>query len=252
MSSNFASTVKQGIIPVLVAAGTLIAVPTASLAVSDAVFAPLHENAVRFTPASVDPALAERVNSRYAASRKAMRFTPAGGKSPTSRTMTVAVRVNDETARAISIRSAIDATENVPGRGSVTIAPTRFDLGIARGYQSFAKPSTSSATQLPVGVSKIEMPDLAQFRPSEGKAQDKPSRFRPRIALESDQEPGRAPRTLEGLSDQSVELGGSYRVLRNLDVTAGVRIKQERGRLAPLTDGVEDSQAVYVGTQLRF
>ncbi|GAA4048237.1 hypothetical protein [Parerythrobacter jejuensis] len=248
MSRNFASTIKQGLVPTLVAAGALLAIPTASLAVSDAVFAPLDQNAPRFTPGSVDPVLAERVNNRYAASRKALRFTPAGGKAPGSRTVTVAVRVDDETARAISVRSAIDMAENTPGNRKVTIAPTRFDLGVARGYQSFAKP----AARLPAGVSKIEMPDLAQFRPSDATAEDKPSRFQPRIALETERNPGRAPRTLEGLGEQSVDLGGSYRVSRNIDVTAGVRLSQERDRLAPLTDGVEDSQAVYVGTQLRF
>ena len=40
--------------------------------------------------------------------------------------------------------------------------------------------------------------------------------------------------------------------MRNLNVTAGVRLSQERGRLTPLTNGVEDDQSVYVGTQLRF
>jgi len=47
-------------------------------------------------------------------------------------------------------------------------------------------------------------------------------------------------------------LGGSYSVTRNLDVTAGVRLKNERDRMAPLTDSRQDSQAVYVGTQFRF
>ncbi|MFC3213373.1 hypothetical protein [Novosphingobium panipatense] len=38
----------------------------------------------------------------------------------------------------------------------------------------------------------------------------------------------------------------------NLDVTAGVRYSQDRERLVPLTDGKQDSQAVYVGTQFKF
>ena len=48
------------------------------------------------------------------------------------------------------------------------------------------------------------------------------------------------------------DVGGAYRVTRNLDVTAGVRYSQDRERLKPLTDGKQDSQAVYVGTQFRF
>ena len=76
--------------------------------------------------------------------------------------------------------------------------------------------------------------------------------FQSHIALEQDDLAGSAPRTLEGAGTQRVDLGGSYRLSRNLDVTAGVRIKQDRDRLGPLTDGIEDDQAVYVGTQIRF
>src|SRR3546814_13819214 len=49
----------------------------------------------------------------------------------------------------------------------------------------------------------------------------------------------------------SVDVVSSYRVTRNLDVTAGVRYKAD-DRLEPLTDARRDSQAVYVGTQFRF
>ena len=78
-----------------------------------------------------------------------------------------------------------------------------------------------------------------------------PSRFAPRVVLDEREKTGRAPRTFEQ-SDQSVDLGGSYRVTRNLNVTAGVRYSPERDRLLPLTDGKQDNQAVYVGTQFRF
>ena len=50
---------------------------------------------------------------------------------------------------------------------------------------------------------------------------------------------------------QEVELGGSYRVSKNLDVTAGVRYSSD-DRLGPLTNEQRDNQAVYVGTQFRF
>lgn len=248
MNGKMSSVFKRGLVPALIGGAVLAALPTAGMAVTNAVFAPMVDEAPRFTPAGVDPALAERVNSRYAAARKAMRFTPAAGRTPADRTVTVAIRLDDASARAISVRSAI-AEQVSPGRrGDLSIAPTRFDLGIARGYQSFVKP----ASELPTGVSKIEMPDLAEFKPRQGTAAAKPSRFQPRISLESEREPGRAPRTLEGTADQTVDVSGAYRVTRNLDVTAGVRLSQDRSRLAPLTNGVEDDQAVYVGTQLRF
>lgn len=204
-----------------------------------------------FTPASVDPALAQRVAQDLAKRGDRMRFTPASGSAASDRTVTVAVRVDDQTARAIGVRSAIAQARGTTGTRAATslpVAATRYDLGIARGYTSFAKP----ATKLPSGVRQVAMPDLAQFEPQRGSAADKPSRFQPRISLEEERNVGRAEGTLRGDANQSVDLGGSYRVTRNLDVTAGVRVSQERDRLAPLTDGVQDEQAVYVGTQFRF
>ena len=53
--------------------------------------------------------------------------------------------------------------------------------------------------------------------------------------------------------DQTVDVVSSYRLTRNIDVTAGVRYSSsDRDRLLPLTDGRQDNQAVYVGTQFRF
>ena len=79
------------------------------------------------------------------------------------------------------------------------------------------------------------------------------SRFAARLAVEEETKTGAVSRTIDSRSDQTVDLGGSYRLTRNLDVTAGVRYEQERDRLAPLADPAkQDSQAVYVGTQFRF
>jgi hypothetical protein len=47
-------------------------------------------------------------------------------------------------------------------------------------------------------------------------------------------------------------VAGSYSLTRNLDITAGVRIEQDRD-LIPVPDlDQQDSQAVYIGTQFRF
>ena len=201
-----------------------------------------------FTPANVDPELARRVQERITARGQAIRFTPAGTVADGKSMVTVAVRVDEDTARAISVRSALVGTQGEPGARSVTLSGMRYNLGIARGYQSFAKPQPSPVA---AGVRDIGMPDLAEFRPSEG-VKDKPSRFQPRISLATEEAKGRSRGTLEGLGEQSVDVGGSYRVTRNLDVTAGVRLSQERDRLAPLSDRAEDDKAVYVGTQFRF
>lgn len=198
-----------------------------------------------FTPASVDPNLAARAAD--AAREKGIRFTPAGAPSTNGeRTVTVAVRVGSEISEAISVRAAIDSAPGT-GAGLDALQPTRFNLGAARGYQSFARP-----VELPNTVRSIAMPDLSTFEPAQSNAPDEPSRLQPRIALEGEEIAGRSRNTLDALSAQTVDLGGSYSLTRNLDVTAGVRISQERDRLAPLTDSAQDSQAVYVGTQFRF
>lgn len=235
--------------PALLAVASLaLSVPTAGFAIAGfdgAAGSASSAQFITFTPATVDPQLARRVAA--VAGARAVRFTPAELGTRSSRSVTVAVRVDDEAARAISVRNAIKSAAGEPGRGIVQIAPTRYNLGVSRGYESFAKPIT-----LPENVNRVSMPDLASFKPREATAQGRPSRFQPRIALEREGNVGRAPNTLQGLGEQSVDLSGAYRVMRNLDVTAGVRLSQERDRIAPLTDSVQDSQAVYVGTQFRF
>ena len=240
--------------PALLAAAALgLSVPSAVLALGgtgDGASSFAESGLGVFTPATVDPQLARRVAERFGASSDAMRFTPAGPTKPAERTVTVAVRVDDQTAKAISVRSAIDAAQGDAGKGAgiLAIAPSKYNLGVSRGYQSFAKPASVAGK-----VRDLSMPDLAAFEPSDGSATEKPSRFQPRIAFEQDDSTvGRSQRTLESLGGQSLDVGGAYRVSRNIDVTAGLRVSQDRDRLAPLTDGVQDSQAVYVGTQLRF
>jgi hypothetical protein len=232
----------------LAAAGLAFGLPSAGLAyvaITGDVGANSSQGISIFTPASVDPELARIVAEQVGTDR--VRFTPASASGKRDRTVTVAVRVDGGIAQAINIRSALD-TSGGKGAGISAIASTRYNLGTARGYKSFARP----AAALPEGINRIEMPDLASFRPAESSAGDKPSRFQPRIELEGNGKPGRAEGTFEALGSQSVDLGGAYRITRNLNVTAGVRLSQERDRLAPITDSEQDSQAVYVGTQFRF
>ena len=232
-------------------AAAALVLPSAGLALggfdAGAVSLAARGSFASFTPASVDSRLAKLVAERATASGRLLRFTPAGAANRPDRSVTIAIRVDEETARAISIRSAIAGASGKPGVGSLVITPTRYDLGLARGYRSFAQ----SLTQ-PTELRKIAMPDLSAFKPGKPEPAAKPSRFSARIALEENGNTGRAPLTFEASEGQHVDVGGSYRVTRNLDVTAGVRYSQERDRMAPLTDGTLDSQAVYVGTQFRF
>ena len=233
----------------LLAAGALlIGAPTAVFAIPDtAADLPRAAEIVPFTPANVDPALARRVAAKIAARGQTMRFTPAGTALDTDRTVTVAIRVTANQARAVSVRTAIAAARGDAGTGPsiATLAKSRYNLGISRGYETFAKPVAPA-----LDLKRIEMPDLASFRPRD--AAETPGRLQPRLALETERRTGSSDRTLEGAGGQAVDLGAGYRLSKNLNVTAGVRLSQERDRLAPLTDAVRDDQAVYVGTQFRF
>lgn len=234
----------------LFAAGALlIGAPTAVFAVPDSAPSLLRTAEIApFTPANVDPALARRVAAKIAARGQAMRFTPAGTALDGDRMVTVAIRVTAAQARAVSVRSAMAAARGDAGAGPsiATLAKSRYNLGISRGYETFAKPVAPA-----IDLKRIEMPDLASFRPREG-VQETPGRLQPRLALETESRTGRSERTLEGAGGQAVDLGAGYRLSKNFNVTAGVRLSQERDRLAPLTDAVRDDQAVYVGTQFRF
>lgn len=242
---------RNGASPAALIAGAvcLLALPSAVLALSSTIEMRGDNNADRgnlgaFTPASVDPRLARQISVASLPKGQVFRFTPAGISTRSDRSVTVAVRVDAATARAITVRKDLGPTAPVIASitAPVRIAPTAYNLGVARGYQNFS---------LAQDLRRIDMPDISAFTPSGG-VKDAPSRFNPRLSLDAREKTGRSPRTFEAGGEQTVDVGGSLRVGRNLDVTAGVRYSQERDRLVPLTDGKQDSQAVYVGTQFRF
>ncbi len=252
MSKRRTADKRSGFTAALVCAGAfgLIAAPSAGLALGgidgESLGAAAHSGFLAFTPASIDPRLARLVAERRGDAGTLMPFTPAGSANRPGRSVTVAVRVDGDAARLISVRSALASAQDQSSGASLRIAPTRYNLGLSRGYQSFAQ-----TPDLAKNLNDAAMPDLSSFKPSDG-VKEKPKRFNARIALEEELSAGRAPRTLEGVNDQTFDLGGSYRVTRNLDVTAGVRYSQDRDGMAPITNSKQDSQAVYVGTQFRF
>lgn len=231
----------------LAGAVLVLALPSAVLAFSSSLDT-LPGAAARlsaFSGSAGDAEQAGAIPVRSLANGHLFRFTPARTTTRPDRSVTVAVRVDPQTARAITVRGAriVEAPPSVAPQ--LRIAPTAFTLGVSRGYQSFAQ-----GIGTPSDIRKIEMPDLASFRA--GGAPGAPSRFSPRITLDDREAAGRAPRTFAGDKDPLVDVGGAYRVIGNLNVTAGVRYSQDRERLQSLTDGKQDNQAVYVGTQFRF
>lgn len=230
----------------LFAAVSMLALPSAVLAFSSR-FDLLHSGSPTvdggFQPAAVDPRLARSITVRALSKDRTFRFTPAATPARPDGAVTVAVRVDGRSFMRTS--AAVDAASGKVG--SLGIAPTAYSLGAARGYHSFAH---SGAPVSAPSFRPVDMPDLAAYQPRQP-APDGPSRFAPRVEFDAREKAGRSPRTFEQ-SDQTVGVGGSYRVSRNFDVTAGVRVTSDRDRLRPLTDGKQDNQAVYVGTQFRF
>lgn len=252
--------VAEGSSPALVMglAVCVLALPSAVLAYSGRL-----ENALSgpgagqgmgaFAPGHVDPHLARALSARPGGNLL-FRFTPAGLSARLDRSVTVAVRVDEQTAQAIVVRGPALRGQAlvVPGPQVLHVASTAYNLGLAHGYQGFTAAPTNFA--LPRDT-KHDIPDLSAYATptADTSAAATVSRLAPRVQLEDRERAGRAPRTLEALGEQSLDVGGSYRVSRNFDVTAGVRYSQDRDRLKALSpDGKSDSQAVYVGTQFRF
>lgn len=199
--------------------------------------------ASHFTPAGVDSRLAERMRSKAARST-AFPFTPAGLNSRGSNTLTVAARADG--SNAVSVRSAMAQLETGSGT-SLRLNNSNYQLTTARGWQAFTLPSTS-----------VEQPRLSDmlgkgtFRLDDN-AKKKPSRFGTDLKVASPR--GAAP-SLRGneaaAGDYSVNVGGSFRVAKGVDVTAGVRYSRDSDHVDPAIAAKADNEAVYVGTKIKF
>lgn len=250
MAKSNNSSTRSGMASGMLLSGAvaLLALPSAVLAFSST-FSPRleHESdSESLQVARLSARLAPALSARSLGKGQMFHFTPAGNGNRPDRSVTVAVRVDPLIVQGVLARSTAPASAaTAPGIAPLQIAPTAFNLGVARGYHGFAQSIVP-----PADLHKTDSPELTQFKLAPA-GNDGPSRFNPRIVLDEKQATGRAPRTFSGSADQ-VDVGGSYRLGRNIDVTAGVRYSQERERLRALTDGKKDSQAVYLGTQFRF
>lgn len=227
----------------------MLALPSAVMAFS-ASFSSLTGGAGpidSLNPESAPENLSRIIAMRSLAKGQPFPFTPAGTPNRPDRSVTVAVRVDPEAAKAIIVHGTSLLAQSAGEPGRLRISPTAFNLGISRGYQNFAQELVIQ----PSGRSLAEPPDLRKFSLQPGPAESSNSRFTTRLSIDEKRAPGRAPRTFVGEAGE-VDLSGAFRVTDNLDVTAGVRYSQDRERLLPLTDGKQDSQAVYVGTQFHF
>jgi hypothetical protein len=77
-------------------------------------------------------------------------------------------------------------------------------------------------------------------------------RFTGRVAVGADRADGTALPALRQGDKYSVDVGGSYSLSRRVALTGGVRYNVEKDRASALQDARRDSQAVYIGTALKF
>lgn len=188
-----------------------------------------------FTPATADPRLAATL-ARAGLAATSFRFTPSDSRAEGNRAITVAVRAGSATGgdRAASAAPA-----------AVSMAPLAYSLGAAVGWKRFALSGDMTKVDLGAQPGSRESFDLGVSYVG--------NRASARVKAATDRPLATAPRIIGGdLSSYSVDVGGSYSVTRNLDVTAGVRYKSETDRLERLRDNRRDSQAVYLGTAFRF
>lgn len=190
-----------------------------------------------FTPVAADARLAA-VLARTGFNSTGFRFTPAASASGRTRAVTVAVRSRSVAREAGSDRLAANVSQ------SVGIAPVAYNLGVGVGWRRFAL--TGDVQRFDAGAlpGSREAVDLGVSYNA--------SKWSTRVQVAADRPVGIVPRAINGSGSVSLDVGGSFSLTRNLDVTAGVRYKSERDRLQNVADTRRDSQAVYVGTAFRF
>lgn len=188
-----------------------------------------------FTPTTKDPRLAAAyAKAAMTGNRLSFRFTPTSGSMSGRRSITVLVRAGDS--------GGVSVARTLPAVG---ITPVAFNLDVSRGWRKFALPDSMGRKQLdPVAVET-----LSSSAKGFALEQQKKTRFSTNVLVDM----SATPATLAGDKSYSVDLGSSYSLTRNLNVTAGVRYRGgPAARLAPLTDDRQDNQAVYLGTIFKF
>ncbi|MFZ2997855.1 hypothetical protein [Sphingobium sp.] len=191
-----------------------------------------------FTPTTKDPRLAAAYAKIAAsASRQGLRFTPTSGSLSGERAVTVMVRAggNDRVAANRTLTP-------------IDITPVAFSLNGAHGWRKFALPEAVGRKALdPVPVETIA--DAKNFSLDDNRK----DRFSTKMLIESRRDAAATVRNPSTEKDYSLDLASSYSLTRNLNVTAGVRYNNSvAGRLTPMTDDRQDSQAVYLGTIFKF
>ncbi len=204
-----------------------------------------------FTPAGVDSELAEHFDINSLSDRAGFAFTPAGGLDDERSVMIVVRAPSAPSSDFASVRKAVRESElgTASSRSEgVKLAAISYDLGAAKGLQSFALPEKAVRR-------KNDEPVVASVAKGTGLTIDDEPKKRsiaPRISVEEGRNISAVPRDVSGVNDYKVDVGGRIAVTSGIDVTAGVRLENDRSQDQRLTNDQRDNQAVYVGTMIKF
>jgi hypothetical protein len=208
-----------------------------------------------FTPAGVDSKLAARFKAKPQSSNaisvldNRFAFTPVGSQSNIRQTLTIAARADSSlSSKAVSTRT-VSAVSNLGAENAVVLVKSDFRLRAARGWQDF---KIQKVQQDAVKAPMVNLSVAAGNFRLDDKQPAKKNRFDTSVKVKSEASTAPSPRGNTGAGEYSVDVGGSYRLTRGVALTAGVRYKTSRDRIDPINDDSKDSEAVYIGTKVRF
>jgi len=185
-----------------------------------------------FTPASSSPKMAAALARDGLDS--SFRFTPSltpGGR----RAVTVAVRAQGTTSSGVHQAPVVNAT---------TFMPSAYSLGVAVGWRRFAISGDYAR------VASNLLPDSGREAADVGLSY-MGKKWRTTLLLGGERNTSQT-KLFDTDQSYSVDLGGAYELTRNLAVSGGLRYQVRKDRLFNLSDDRRDSQAVYIGTALKF
>ena len=187
-----------------------------------------------FTPASADPRLAAIFSRRTPTAD--FKFTPSAAKGRPSQ-LRLAIRSRGAPTPARPVEVAVAAPVS-------SLAPAKYDLGVAVGWKRFAVSGDVARMASPDPV--IGTRDTAVVGVSYNL-----KKFTGRVAVAGERSEARIP-TLIRPDSVALDVGGAYKISRNIALTGGVRYKVERDQIPALAEERRDDKAVYVGTAFKF
>lgn len=183
-----------------------------------------------FTPAFADRRLAAMVDKTRLGAR-GYQFTPAEARRSAAPIAFAAKTIPHPQAELAA----------APVGASVEVAPIAYNLGVSVGWKKFSG-VTDTLHADPIGSARTSF-DLGTTVQTARPARLRPVTDAPVVGAKL---PG------EDHTASVPDTTNAFRLTRNVDLTAGSRVKSEDYRLGRVGADRRDSQAVYIGTALRF